>query len=73
MGAAEERDGSVAVSDRRELEEARKLAVRLLELIGKLESRVDRPGLAKVEPTAPTADDFAELRARRRRRAHRNG
>ncbi len=77
MGAAEDRDDAgTALVDRRELHAARKLAVRLLEMIGKLESQpaVDVAPQSGVRPAAdPTAEDFAEVRARRRRRARRNG
>ena len=77
MGAAEDRDDEgTALVDRKELHAARKLAMRLLEMIGKLEGQptVDADPQNEVRPsTGPTPEDFAELRARRRRRAHRNG
>jgi len=79
MGAAEDRENEdgTALVDRRELQAARKLAVRLLEMIGKLESQppvdVDSTPAVRTPSTQPTAEDFAELRARRRRKAHRHG
>jgi hypothetical protein len=46
----------------------------LLKLLDKaVGGAVDRGGVTTIEPAAPTPEDFAELRARRRRRAHRNG
>lgn len=76
MGAAEDRShddvDQVEVPDLTPTERARLRA--LLELIDRAAlGKVDRPRPPRLEPPAPTAEDFAELRAKRRRRAHRHG
>lgn len=74
MGAAEDRshEPTEPVPEFTDAERAKLRA--LLDLLDRAaRGKVDRPGPATVEPAAPTAEDFAELRAKRRRRAHRNG
>lgn len=74
MGAAEDSatEQSDSVPDLTPTERAKLRA--LLQLLDRAAlAPVDPPRPAKIEPAKPTAEDFAELRARRRRRTHRHG
>lgn len=70
MAAAHDHEKSEAVKDRKELEEAKKLAKRLLELISKLEGRkVDpRTRAEKLAAADPTPEDYAEMARLRRKK-----
>lgn len=76
MAAAEQVDDDIDELTAEEWAELRPLLQPVLRKLLRYvtQRRVDRPGVAKVEPAVvPTPEDFAELRARRRRRAHRHG
>ncbi len=70
MTTAEAADKAKALRDRKELEEARKLAVRLLELIAKLEGRTVDPRTRqeKLAAAEPTGEDYARMAQLRRRK-----